>query len=451
MITTFWIIAAILILVALAFVIPPFFKKSPLPHQIDRKTLNVAIYKERLAELALENLTPAQREVAKQDLDSTLWQELNNEENRLSHSPPRAQWASLLVAIFIPVIAVGGYWQLGSPELIIPPVEKTHEGQTNKALPANFKEMVDKLAARLEKQPEDENGWRMLARSYVFLADYPQALKTYNQILVKYGEQPEVLTELAEFIAKNNHDELAGLPTILLKTALTVDPNYPDALWLAGFSAAQQEDFNSAIGYWQRFQAQLPATDTETQQAVEKQIAEARQQLVNKTEVTSAKPANSVSANSSDSEKPSVVPMTATAQSVSTEENENDKKVSADGKLAIKEAKIEVKVSLDPALQEKVNPQDTLFVYARATQGPPMPVAIVKKTAKELPTVVILDDSVGLIPNQKLSQFTEVTVLARISKTGQATPQSGDLLGQSASVSVDNAISVEIVINQVVP
>lgn len=113
MIITFWIIAVILILVALAFVIPPFFKKSPLLHQVDRNTLNVAIYKERLAELALEDLTPAQRDVAKQDLDSTLLQELNSEESRLSHSPPRAQWASLLVAIFIPAIAVGGYWQLG--------------------------------------------------------------------------------------------------------------------------------------------------------------------------------------------------------------------------------------------------------------------------------------------------------------------------------------------------
>lgn len=315
--------------------------------------------------------------------------------------------------------------------------------------------MVDKLAARLEKQPEDEKGWRMLARSYVFLEDYPQALKTYNQILVKYGEQPEVLTELAEFIAKNNHDELAGLPIILLKTALTVDPNYPDALWLAGFSAAQQEDFNSAIGYWQRFQAQLPATDTETQQAVDKQIAEARQQLVNKAEVTSTKPSNSVSVNSGDSEKlPVVVPMTAPAQSVSNagNENEKNKNMSAEGEFAIKEAKIEVKVSLDPALQEKINPQDTVFIYARATQGPPMPVAIVKKTAEELPTVVILDDSVGLMPNQKLSQFTEVTVLARVSKTGQAEPQSGDLQGQSATVSsVDNVVPVEIVINQVLP
>jgi cytochrome c-type biogenesis protein CcmH len=233
------------------------------------------------------------------------------------------------------------------------------------------------------------------------------------------------MIELAEFIAKSNEGQLAGLPTVLLKTVLNTHPNSQDALWLLGFAAVQKEEFNAAIDYWQRLLAQLPASDVEARQNVEKNLAEVRRQIAQSKTFPSA---------SSTATSTIKVPENASSTAVDS----------------TNVAKIEVTVSLDPALQEKVKPEDTLFVYARATQGPPMPVAIVKKLAKDLPISVTLEDSLAMMPTMKLSNFKEVLVLARISHSGDATPKPGDLQGQSETVLVGTQSKVEIKINQVV-
>lgn len=435
---TFWIIAVIFILMALAFVVPPFLKTS-VTEDPERNRLNLAIYKERVAELEQEQLTMEQREVAKQELDRTLLQDLGD--NPLPLSQPRARWASVVVTLSLPIIAVGSYLYLGSPQFLQPlsPSQADNSVTPNSPVPPDFQKMVEKLVARLEKQPDDEKGWQMLARSYAFLNDYKPAIQTYNQTLAKFGDNPEVLTDLAEFMAKSNNDELAGLPTIFLKAALSVNPNYQDALWLAGFSAAQKQDFQSAIDYWQRFLKQVPETEVELRQSLEKHIAEARHQMAG----GSASPSVKVSPETSNSPPPETVtgtPATNSAIPGNTSSTETNTLI---------DAKIAVNVSLDPSLQEKVSPENTLFIYARATQGPPMPLAIVKQTAKDLPANVTLDDSLALTPALKLSNFKEVVVLARISSSGQATPQHGDLLGQSDTVVIGKQTQVTITINQV--
>jgi cytochrome c-type biogenesis protein CcmH len=421
---TFWIIATVLILFALALVVPPFFKKlPPSTADIDSNRVNVAIYKERLAELEQEQLTPEQREIAKQELEKTLLQDLRDQSP--PQSQPRARWASVVVVFSLPILAVGGYLKLGSPQFIAPAEDTQATCPTKERLPPNFKEMLENLATRLEKQSEDEKSWQMLSRGYVSLCDYPKVIQTYNKRLAKFGEQPEVMIELAEFIAKSNEGQLAGLPTVLLKTVLNTHPNSQDALWLLGFAAVQKEEFNAAIDYWQRLLAQLPASDVEARQNVEKNLAEVRRQIAQSKTFPSA---------SSTATSTIKVPENASSTAVDS----------------TNVAKIEVTVSLDPALQEKVKPEDTLFVYARATQGPPMPVAIVKKLAKDLPISVTLEDSLAMMPTMKLSNFKEVLVLARISHSGDATPKPGDLQGQSETVLVGTQSKVEIKINQVV-
>ncbi len=435
---TFWIIAVIFMLTALTFVVPPFLKTS-VTEDTERNRLNLAIYKERLAELEQDNVTPAQREVAKQELDRTLLQDLG--ENSLPLTQPRARWASVVVTLGLPVIAVGSYLYLGAPQSMQSPSPSQAEDSaaSNPQVPPDFKKMVEKLVARLEQQPDDEKGWQMLARSYAFLDDYKQAIQTYNKTLAKFGEKPEVLTDLAEFMAKSNNDELAGLPTIFLKAALNINPNYQDALWLAGFSAAQKQDFQGAIDYWQRFLKQVPETEVELRKSLEKHIAEARNQMVGRSSSSSVTVSPETN-HSPPSENVVGAPVTSSTTSINT---------SSSGENALTDAKIAVSVSLDPALQEKVSPDNTLFIYARATEGPPMPLAIVKKTAKDLPANVTLDDSLALTPALKLSNFKEVVVLARISSSGQATPQHGDLMGQSDTVMIGKQTQVTITINQV--
>ena len=424
---TFWIIAIGLILVALAFVMPPFFKK-PVWDEVERRQMNRAIYEEKIAELEQQNLSPEEKKIAQQELDRTLWRELQ-ESSPPQENRPRARWASLLVAICLPLFAIGGYFKVGSPQLIA-----AQEETSGKKLPTDFDKMVSKLAARLEKNPNDEEGWQMLARSYAVLGDYAQTVKTYNKILVKFGPKAETLTDFAEFLAKSEGNELAGLPSLLLKKALELNPNYQGALWLAGFSSAQSGDFKLAIEYWERFLAQLPKEETEARKLVEQHIADARQH-----ENEPQSPSTDTTTSQQNSQE---TPSVQDSQSVSSSTEQNKE---------VSEAKIEVRVSLEAHLQNKVNPEDTLFIYARATEGPPMPLAIVKKKVSDLPLTVTLADNMAMVPSMKLSNYQKVTILARISSSGSANLQSGDLQGEINPVLVGKQEKVEVTINQVIP
>ena len=360
---------------------------------------------------------------------------LPNYNNHQITQQPRAIWATIIIVIGIPALAIGSYWQLGAPELLVaktPEANLTHPEEEH--LPDNFEEMVANLAARLQQQPDDAKGWYMLARSYSALKRYQQAAQAYSQVLTLVGEQdPQLLTDFAEALALAHDGKLTGQPTILLTAALELDPDHQQALWLAGFAAAQKQDYLAAIDYWQRFLKQLPAEEIEARQALEKQIADARQ-LAQIQEEGSNPTTTTPSATLSLSE-PATNP---TAQPNSAQ-------------LTTTTTQIEVTVRLDPTLQAKVKPTDTVFIYARASQGPPMPLAIVKKIASELPTQVTLDDNMAMVSTMKLSNFSEITLLARISSSGLATPQPGDLQGQVSPVNPAKQDKVEIVINEIVP
>ncbi|NJO16741.1 MAG: c-type cytochrome biogenesis protein CcmI [Thioploca sp.] len=214
MILEFWLIATGLIVLALTFVIPPLLRKNLPLTEIDRNTINIAIYKERLVELTQENLPVEQYTQAKQELDKTLLQEY--QDSRPLAQQSRAIWTAIIVAISIPALAVGGYWKLGAPQLLVaetPVTNLTHPEEGH--LPDNFDDMVNKLAARLQQQPDDAKGWYMLARSYSALKRYQEAAQAYNQILTRVGEKdPQLLTDFAEALALANEGKLTGQPTI---------------------------------------------------------------------------------------------------------------------------------------------------------------------------------------------------------------------------------------------
>jgi cytochrome c-type biogenesis protein CcmH len=439
MLSEFWLIATGLVALALAFVIPPLWRRNLPRSEIDRNTINIAIYQERLAELDQENLTPEQYAQAQQELDKTLLQEY--QDNQPIAQQPRAIWATIIMVIGIPALAVGSYWQLGSPELLVTKTSVANSAHSEEHLPDNFENMVANLAARLQQQPDDAKGWYMLARSYSALKRYQKAAQAYSQVLTLVGEKdPQLLTDFAEALALAHDGKLAGQPTILLTAALELDPNHQQALWLAGFAAAQKQDYLAAIDYWQRFLKQLPADEVEARQALEKQIADARQLAQLQDEESS--PTTTTT--------PAAISLSKSATDPTTQSNPIPPTQPDSAQLATT-TQIKVAVRLDPTWQAKVKPSDTVFIYARASQGPPMPLAIVKKTASELPLQVTLDDSMAMVPAMKLSNFPEITLLARISSSGLATPQSGDLQGQVTQVNLAKQNQVEIVINEIVP
>lgn len=408
----FWIIAASLTVGALAFVVLPLLKKTVSTTHVERNALNVAIYQERLAELAQEELTPPQFAQAKQELEKTLSQELE-EQGKLR--PSTAHWAvAIVVMILIPLVAVGGYLRLGQPQLI----ESKATDSKEDAQLASIEMMVNKLQERLAKNADNLTDWDMLARTLTVLERFSEANDAFIKTLALGGDtDPEILVSFAESLGKGNAGELKGLPTLLLEKVLQLDPNHQKALWIYGFAAMQSQKYALAATHWQRLLDQIPADESSARQTLASAIAEA-QQLA---------------------QAPNMTDETAEASTHSS--------------MAVTEemTQIQVHVSLDPKLQAQLKPTDTVFIYAKAMQGPRMPLAVIKKSVNELPLTVTLDDTMAMTPTMKLSNFTQVTVAARVSSSGSAMTESGDLLGQLEAVDLEQTKEVAIVIDQIVP
>ena len=299
------------------------------------------------------------------------------------------------------------YWHLGQPSGIGAP--KHTAPDASNITQADFEAMTAKLAQRMAANPDDPVGWLMLGRAYKALERYPDAVQALQEANRRKPNQPEILVEYAEALALQHGRSLDGEPMRLLERALKIDPNHPKALTLAGAAAFEAKDYKRAIAYWERLLGQVPA-DSELAQALKTGLAQARQ-------LAGVKPPPAAAASSA--------PLAA-AETIRGE------------------------VRLAAALAGRAGPQDTVFVVARAAEGPRMPLAVVRSQVKDLPLRFALDDSQAMAPQMKLSGFSKVIVTARISKSGNAMPQSGDLQGASAPVR-PGASGVVITIDSVVP
>ena len=335
---------------------------------------------------------------------------LRNSQKGTLHDPQGAM--AILTGSRAPVI-VGGvaicllavtlYFAWTKPDISITP-----QAAQNAAMAPEHIEMIKALSARLEQNPNDGNGWAMLARSYAVLGRYNEALPAYEKAAGLLHNDPVLLVDYADVLATVNGKNLQGKPLELIQSALMIDPANIKGLNLIGMAAFQAGDYTHAVGYWEKLLKLVPPGSP-----VAKQIN-----------------ASIASAHARESGKQ---PQPLPAQSGI-----------AGG------AQISGVVRLSPALAGKVSPTDTVFVYAKAASGPPMPIAVIRAQVKDLPQKFILDDSMAMMPTMKLSNFQEVVVSAKVSKSGNATPQSGDLRGEVAPVRV-GANDVQLVIDKIVP
>ncbi len=411
----FWTIAALMLLAALLFVLPPLLGRGAAKPASAATELDVETHRERLLELerarASETLSEEDFEAARAELARALLHELESAPVAPEDaSPKRSVWAAALIGIGLPVACIGLYVGLGSSESLSP--APAASGPAASAVPetqASVEQMVTGLAARLQTEPDDPEGWLMLARSYVVLERYPLAVEAYARAHDLIGDAPQLLVDYAEALALANANQLSGRPSELLDLALERAPGHQKGLWLAGFAALQIGDVSSALTRWERLLGLIPG-DSEQARMVREMIATAGG-VVGDLPTQEAKPA---------------------ADPVA-------------GKT------VEVHVSLDPSLAERVSGDETLFIFARAVQGPPMPLAISRHLARELPLKLTLDDSMGMMPSLKLSSFEAVTVGARISRSGNATAQSGDLEGFVTPVTTTDGTVVTLTIDRTVP
>lgn len=430
--TVFWIIATGMMLLAMVFVLPPLFKRST-TNTINRNELNVELIRQQLAELDADlsngKLDRTEYASARKDLERELLYDTSGTEIKSAQDTGNSgRWTAVLVISALPLAAVILYLQLGSSELMsqLQAQSTIRDGSSTEAgekLPS-VEEMVGKLAAKLESEPDNPQGWFMLARSYMMMNRYSDAAAAYQKVHTLVGDQPELLVSYADALAMVHKGRLTGKPTELIHRALELDPNQAQGLWLAGIAADQQADYETAIDYWQRLQPLLkdePESLQEVLQLIER--ARNRAGISGEKILTSSISESPPPATPAETKTPDLAP--------------------GNG--------ITVNVALDPAVQQLAALDDALFIFAQALEGPPMPLAAVRKQVKDLPLKITLNDSMAMMPAMRLSNFNEVRIGARISKTGDVSPRSGDLYGERSPVAVEAREPVQIMISEQIP
>jgi len=439
--TSFWIVSGFFIVAALLFIIPTLLRQRNIQQEnMEHDAINVSVYRDQLAELArdLENdiLTQEQYEKSKQELQQRMLQDIpGGEKMAIKESKKMHNIAlSTVITLTFPLVAVLLYLLIGDTRGLLPQAQLANATQMKRGgeSPAghdNFSSVLENLIARLNKDPEDIEGWIMLGRTYAIMERYNEASNTYAKLIELVPNNPQILSDYADVLAMKNQGSLIGKPTELVNEALRIDPEYPKALALAGTAEFEQQNYGQAAVHWQKLLDGIPA-DSQLAKSVKDSIAEAKLLATDGNSLVAAKQQDKQNNKASEPEVSAQPAASAPAQPTS---------ISVSGKVMISDV-----------LASKASPNDTLFIYARAKTGPKMPLAILRLKASDLPATFKLTDDMAMTPTMKMSSFPEIVIEARISKSGQAVPSSGDLQGFSQPVKIGNN-EIAITIDRQIP
>ncbi|AIN59562.1 c-type cytochrome biogenesis protein CcmI [Pseudomonas soli] len=390
--TEFWLSAGLLLLAALAFLLLPILRGHRRQQaEQDRTALNVALYEERVAELSAQQaagvlddrqLATGRDEAARELLADTERDDAVRQ-GRLGKAIP------LLAAVLVPVMALGLYLHFGAADK----VELTQEFAS---APQSMSEMTTRLERAVQAQPDSAEGLYFLGRAYMAEQRPADAAKAFERAVALAGRQPELLGQWAQALYFAADKQWSAQLQALTDEALKADPREVTSLGLRGIAAFEGERFQEAIDFWQRLLAQLPEGDA-SRAALQGGIDRAA-----------------------------------------------DKLKAGGGKVA-EAARLKVRVELGAALKDKVRPDDTVFIFARASNGPPMPLAAKRVTVAQLPIEVELSDADAMMPQMKLSDFTEVQLVARVSRAG--VPTRGEWKGQSAPLATTTQATQHLTID----
>ena len=411
--TAFVVIAVLFVAVALGFVLPPLLRRQAQRPAASRDAANAGIYREQLDELRADlergAIDRAQFDRARLDVERRIVDE--HERSAVSLESGRRLKTALAIGIAIPLVAGLAYWKFGAPQAL------TGEAvvDARNVTPDQILGMVKKLAARMEQTPDDVEGWVMLGRSYSVLGMHAEAARAYERAVKLAPGDPNLLADYADNLAMASGRSLAGKPMEVIQQALRIDPKNVKALALAGSAEFERRDYRAAVGYWERILAVVPP-ESDFARSVNASIEEARQLGGIKTARAKA------------------APSTTTAPSAK-----------ASGALR----PLTGMVSIDPALARGFSPDTTVFVLARPADGSRMPLAVARTTLGALPYRFKLDDSMAMNPAAKLSEHKQVVIVARVSRSGTALPQKGDVEGMSGTVAPD-ATGVKVVMSKLV-
>lgn len=391
--TPFWISTGLLTLLVLALLCWPLLRRRS-GDGASRRAINTAIYRDQLADLerdlASGALSQADYAGAREEIERRVLEDVAADTAPTDTAPRRLPRTALALAVTLPLAAALLYVVLGTPAALDPAAR-----QGPQASAAEIEKMVATLAARLEKDPGNLEGWAMLGRSYLVTGRLAEAAKAFDKAGPAMEASTELMLQVAELSAELNEGRIEGRGRELLQRVLKAEPQNPQALVLAGTDAFFRQQYADAVRHWEAVLAQLPPGSPDAQNLT----------------------AGIEKARSLQGEAPAGARARAEA-----------KPQAAAGKT------VSGRVTLAPALAGKASPDDVVFIFARAAEGPRMPLAVVRTRVADLPQDFTLDDSMALSPEFKLSSAGTLRIEARVSKSGDATARPGDLRGESGPV-----------------
>jgi cytochrome c-type biogenesis protein CcmH len=439
----FVLFSSALVLLALAFLLPPLLRPAPQipPAMQDAQIANLAILREQLVQLdgehAASQISEAQWSAARAEIVRRVLEESQAIETPVRHT--RARPTAWALAAGVPVIALVMYASLGNVQgLEAAPAQVSLDAPSpeNGGGPsmAQVEAMVTQMSERLYNMPPgeaaDPGAWDMLARTLAALQRHPEAARAYERATDLAPNNAQLLADRADLLVMLQNRQSAGEPQQLIDRALKADPNNVKALALAGSAAFEREAFADAVTYWQRART-LATPGSEFAAGLDRSLEAAR--------TSAAVPGKTAPfAEAVPRVQAAQVPQVQVPQTVS---------VAAAGAGT---ASLSGVVSLAPSLKSKVAPGDTLFIFARAAEGPRIPLAVLRVSAATLPATFTLNDQMAMSPEFTLSRFDKVMLEARVSRSGEAMAKSGDLIGRLGPLG-NRGSMLNLTIDQVQP
>lgn len=422
--TAFLLLAAVLAALALGFLLTPLLRRRASTTGNDRASANAVIYRGQLAELEAEHaqglISAARYAESRAEIERRLADDLASGDAppASSHRPWPGKGLALALGLLLPLLAGGLYLLVGTPGALDPGAGTRSAQSQHEVTPEQIDAMVAKLAERLAREPNNPEGWMMLARSQAALGRYAESAKAYAKLIEYGGKTADVLADYADVLAMAAGRELRGEPYRLIQEALALDPDHVKALALAGTAEFHLGNYDAAIAHWERLMKTLPP-DSPLAEGVKSGLATARER--------SGRPAVAAAPAAPAAPRSPAPASTAAA-----------------GAEAVQGV-----VMIDAALAAKVKPEDVVFVLARPADGSRMPLAVKRVAVRDLPYAFRLDDSMAMAPGAKLSLHPRVIVTARVSRAGTAAPAKGDLEGASAPIAPGTS-GVQITISKVI-
>ncbi|MHA4869372.1 c-type cytochrome biogenesis protein CcmI [Duganella sp. PWIR1] len=389
--------AAVICAPVLWLILRPLLSRRDMAAAPQADQLNLAVLRDQLRELDADreqgSIDPEAYAAARRELEQRVAEDVHPAARPAAAASPALRWQAAVVSVALVAGAAGLYGFLGTPgALVTPDAAPAVAAQgLDPHTSTEAEAMVAKLAERMAREPQDPNGWALLARSYSAMGRFVAASGAYARLVALIPDDAQILADYADVLAMTQNQKLDGEPERLLARALAADPKNVKALILSGDAAFSRQDNATAALRWQAALANATPGSEFAQMARD---------------------------NLAHLGAPSEGPASATAAPIAAMPPSHP---------AAANAAVSGSLELDPALRAQVSDTDTVFIVAKAADGPRFPLAVLRKQVRDLPMQFTLDDSMGMMPDVKLSQFDKLIITARISKSGNAIAAPGDL------------------------